>query len=185
MGLFENLAGGFSVAISVSNLFYCAIGAILGLSGAAFVALVGSLLAGRRGKLARARVYPPERDVSGEEVRIGVFVCSCGINIAGVIDVAAVRDYAATLPYVAYVENNLFTCSQDTQEIIKELGTNGGGFFNANSSHPYENPTPLTNLIEMLAIFIIGAGLTHTFGQMAGDLLGGQVDAHVGWAVGG
>jgi K+-transporting ATPase ATPase A chain len=56
-----------------------------------------------------------------------------------------------------------------SQEIIKELGTNGGGFFNANSAHPYENPTPLTNLIELLAIFVIGAGLTHTFGQMAGD----------------
>jgi potassium-transporting ATPase potassium-binding subunit len=56
-----------------------------------------------------------------------------------------------------------------SQEIIKELGTNGGGFFNANSAHPYENPTPLTNLIEMLAIFVIGAALTHTFGQMAGD----------------
>ena len=56
-----------------------------------------------------------------------------------------------------------------SQEIIKELGTNGGGFFNANSAHPYENPTPLTNLIEMLAIFVIGAAMTHTFGQMAGD----------------
>jgi K+-transporting ATPase ATPase A chain len=56
-----------------------------------------------------------------------------------------------------------------SQEIIKELGTNGGGFFNANSAHPYENPTPLTNLIEMIAIFAIGAALTHTFGQMAGD----------------
>ena len=56
-----------------------------------------------------------------------------------------------------------------SQEIIKELGTNGGGFFNANSAHPYENPTPLTNLIEMIAIFAIGAGLTHTFGQMAGS----------------
>lgn len=56
-----------------------------------------------------------------------------------------------------------------SQEIIKELGTNGGGFFNANSSHPYENPTPLTDLIELIAIFSIGAGLTHTFGQMAGD----------------
>ncbi len=56
-----------------------------------------------------------------------------------------------------------------SQEIIKELGTNGGGFFNANSAHPYENPTPLTNLLEMLAIFAIGAGLTHTFGKMAGD----------------
>jgi K+-transporting ATPase ATPase A chain len=56
-----------------------------------------------------------------------------------------------------------------SQEIIKELGTNGGGFMNANSAHPYENPTPLTNLLEMLAIFAIGAGLTHTFGKMVGD----------------
>src|ERR1700676_1610904 len=56
-----------------------------------------------------------------------------------------------------------------SQEVIKELGTNGGGFFNANSAHPYENPTPLTNLLEMLAIFSIGAGLTHTFGKMVGD----------------
>ncbi len=56
-----------------------------------------------------------------------------------------------------------------SQEIIKELGTNGGGFFNANSAHPYENPTPLTNLIEIVAIFVIGAALTHTFGKMAGD----------------
>jgi K+-transporting ATPase ATPase A chain len=56
-----------------------------------------------------------------------------------------------------------------SQEIIKELGTNGGGFMNANSAHPYENPTPLTNLIELLAIFSIGAGLTHTFGKMVGD----------------
>jgi potassium-transporting ATPase potassium-binding subunit len=56
-----------------------------------------------------------------------------------------------------------------SQEIIKELGTNGGGFFNVNSAHPYENPTPLSNLIELVAIFAIGAGLTHTFGKMAGD----------------
>ena len=63
-----------------------------------------------------------------------------------------------------------------SQEIIKELGTNGGGFMNANSAHPYENPTPLTNLLEMLAIFAIGAGLTHTFGQIAGD-------RHQGWAL--
>ncbi|HSU91645.1 MAG TPA: potassium-transporting ATPase subunit KdpA, partial [Sporolactobacillaceae bacterium] len=56
-----------------------------------------------------------------------------------------------------------------SQEVIKELGTNGGGFFNANSAHPYENPTPLTNLLELLAIFSIGAGLTHTFGKMVGD----------------
>jgi len=51
-------------------------------------------------------------------------------------------------------------------EIIKNLGTNGGGFFNANGAHPYENPTPLTNLVEMLAIVLLPAALTHTFGRM-------------------
>jgi K+-transporting ATPase ATPase A chain len=56
-----------------------------------------------------------------------------------------------------------------SQEVIKELGTNGGGFFNANSAHPFENPTPLTNFLEMLLIFAIPAGLTYTFGRMAGD----------------
>ncbi|HET9017401.1 MAG TPA: potassium-transporting ATPase subunit KdpA [Thermomicrobiaceae bacterium] len=63
-----------------------------------------------------------------------------------------------------------------SQEIIKELGTNGGGFFNANSAHPYENPTPLTNLIEMAAILVIGAGLTYTFGKMVGN-------TRQGWAL--
>lgn len=63
-----------------------------------------------------------------------------------------------------------------SQEAIKELGTNGGGFFNANSAHPYENPTPLTNLLEMLAIVAIAAGLTHTFGLMTGD-------TRQGWAL--
>jgi len=63
-----------------------------------------------------------------------------------------------------------------SQEIIKELGTNGGGFFNANSAHPFENPTPLSNLLEMFAIFAIGSGLTYTLGRMAGS------QRH-GWAV--
>ena len=54
-----------------------------------------------------------------------------------------------------------------SQEAIKQLGTNGGGFFNANSAHPFENPTPLTNFIELVLIFIIPAGLTNTFGRMA------------------
>ena len=63
-----------------------------------------------------------------------------------------------------------------SQEIIKEFGTNGGGFFNANSAHPFENPTPLTNLIELVAIFAIGGGLTYTLGRMTGS------QAH-GWAV--
>jgi K+-transporting ATPase ATPase A chain len=56
-----------------------------------------------------------------------------------------------------------------SQEAIKELGTNGGGFFNANSAHPFENPSPLTNFLEMVLIFMIPAGLTYTFGRMAND----------------
>jgi potassium-transporting ATPase potassium-binding subunit len=56
-----------------------------------------------------------------------------------------------------------------SQEIIKEFGTNGGGFFNANSAHPFENPTPLTNLIELVSIFAIGSGLTYTLGRMTGS----------------
>lgn len=63
-----------------------------------------------------------------------------------------------------------------SQEAIKMVGTNGGGFFNANSSHPFENPTPLTNLVEMIMIFLIPAGLTYTFGRMAGD-------QRQGWAI--
>jgi len=63
-----------------------------------------------------------------------------------------------------------------SQEIIKEWGTNGGGFFNANSAHPFENPTPLTNLFELFSIFAIGSGLTYTLGRMTGSA------AH-GWAV--
>jgi len=63
-----------------------------------------------------------------------------------------------------------------SQEIIKELGTNGGGFFNANSAHPFENPNPVTNLIEMVAIFAIGVGLTNVFGRMVGD-------ERQGWAI--
>jgi potassium-transporting ATPase potassium-binding subunit len=63
-----------------------------------------------------------------------------------------------------------------SQEIIKEWGTNGGGFFNANSAHPFENPTPLTNLFQLFSIFAIGAGLTYTLGRMTSS------PAH-GWAV--
>lgn len=62
-----------------------------------------------------------------------------------------------------------------SQEIIKMLGTNGGGFFNANSAHPFENPTPLTNFLEMLAILLIPAGLTFTFGHMVGNVKQGKV----------
>ncbi|MBA3044621.1 MAG: CoB--CoM heterodisulfide reductase iron-sulfur subunit A family protein [Candidatus Thermoplasmatota archaeon] len=64
--------------------------------------------------------YPPEINVTEFPTRIGVFVCNCGINIGGYVDVPAVRDYAMTLPCVAYAEDNLYTCSQDTQKKIIE-----------------------------------------------------------------
>jgi len=64
---------------------------------------------------------PDERDVLGEEPRVGVFVCKCGINIAGVIDVEAVEQYTKKLPNVVYTGENLFTCSQDSQKSIKEV----------------------------------------------------------------
>ena len=63
-----------------------------------------------------------------------------------------------------------------SQEAIKMLGTNGGGFFNANSAHPFENPTPLSNFIQLLSIFVIPAGLTYTFGKMVKD-------TRQGWAL--
>jgi len=62
-----------------------------------------------------------QRDVSDEEPRIGVFVCNCGINIGGVVDVPAVTKYASTLPHVVLVDENLFSCSQDTQDKMKEM----------------------------------------------------------------
>ncbi|OGP92116.1 MAG: hypothetical protein A2Z19_06290, partial [Deltaproteobacteria bacterium RBG_16_54_18] len=95
-------------------------------SGAAAFAM--EPIASQRGTLLKHEEYPRERDVSGEEPRIGVFVCHCGVNIGAVVDVPAVREYVKTLPHVVYAEDNLFTCSQDTQErirkVIQEKGLN-------------------------------------------------------------
>jgi potassium-transporting ATPase potassium-binding subunit len=90
----------------------------------------------------------------------------------------AIRDAAGhavivTLPLTQQV---LAIGPAASQIAIKQLGTNGGGFFNANSAHPYENPTPLSNLLEMLAILLIPAALTYTFGVMVGD-------TRQGWAL--
>ncbi|MGE5588433.1 MAG: FAD-dependent oxidoreductase [Clostridia bacterium] len=87
-------------------------------SGAAGAA--GALLGSARGTLVREKQYPPEKDFRGVGPRIGVFVCHCGINIGGVVDVPAVVDYAKTLPNVVYAERNLYTCSQDTQQRIQQ-----------------------------------------------------------------
>ncbi len=78
------------------------------------------LLAPVRGTMIRKQEFPPERDISDEELRIGVFVCNCGINIGGVIKVPEVVEYARTLPDVYYAQEFLFTCSQDNVDKIKE-----------------------------------------------------------------
>jgi heterodisulfide reductase subunit A len=87
-------------------------------SGAA--ANVLSLLKDTRGTLIVPKEYPAEKDVAGQEPRIGVFVCHCGTNIAGVVNIPDVVAYTRTLPDVVFVDNNLYTCSNDTQELIKE-----------------------------------------------------------------
>ncbi|MGD8561374.1 MAG: FAD-dependent oxidoreductase [Desulfarculaceae bacterium] len=91
--------------------------AVMEASAAACISSVD--LAQSRGTMTKEIQYPVEKDITGQSPRVGVFVCNCGINIGGVVDVPGVRDYAATLPYVAYVDENLFTCSQDTQAKIK------------------------------------------------------------------
>ncbi|MDY6964621.1 MAG: NAD(P)-binding protein [Halobacteriota archaeon] len=87
-------------------------------SGAA--ARVGEMLSASRNTLTEDIKYPEEKDVLGEEPRIGAFICHCGINIGGIVDVPAVTDYVSTLPNVVYVERNLYTCSEDTQDLIKK-----------------------------------------------------------------
>ncbi len=88
----------------------------------------GEALSPARNTLTLKAEAVPQTNVVGDRPKIGVIVCECGINIAGVVDVPAVRDYAATLPYVDYVANNLYACSQDSQdnmsELIKEKGLN-------------------------------------------------------------
>jgi heterodisulfide reductase subunit A2 len=82
--------------------------------------LAGAELSESRGKDIVKIEVPAQKDVSEEDPRIGVFVCNCGINIGGVVDVPDVTEYAERLPNVVFADHNLFTCSQDTQDIIKE-----------------------------------------------------------------
>jgi heterodisulfide reductase subunit A-like polyferredoxin len=115
--------------VSASRLGIFACGAFQGpkdipqsvVEASAAAAAAGALLSGARGTLTKEREVPPAINVSGERPRIGVFVCHCGINIGGTIDVPAVRDYAKSLPFVEYVADNLYTCSQDTQETLKKV----------------------------------------------------------------
>ncbi len=88
----------------------------------------GMALAEVRGTLVKEKTFPDERAVTEEDPRIGVFVCNCGVNIGGIADVPAVTEYAKALPNVVFAEENLFSCSQDTQDrmvgIIKEHNLN-------------------------------------------------------------
>ncbi len=97
-----------------------------------------------------------------------LFLCSRGViqNFHAYETVHTVEGATQTIPQGPVA----------SQEAIKMIGTNGGGFFNANSAHPYENPTPLTDFVQMLMIFAIPAGLTYTFGKMVGD-------TRQGWAL--
>lgn len=122
------------VATSREGIYVC--GAFAGpkdipqsvIEASSAAAEAGALLSEARNTLTREKETPEEKNIVGERPRIGVFVCHCGINISGVVDVPAVRDYAASLPYVEYTNDNLYTCSQDSQktmaDIIKEKDLN-------------------------------------------------------------
>lgn len=115
------------VATSREGIFAC--GAFQGpkdipqsvIDAGAAASAAGELLREGRGTLTRAPAVVPETNVINERPKVGVFVCHCGSNIAGVVDVKAVRDYARTLPYVTYVTDTLYACSQDTQEAITAI----------------------------------------------------------------
>ncbi|MFC4256726.1 potassium-transporting ATPase subunit KdpA [Altererythrobacter xixiisoli] len=101
-------------------------------------------------------------------VVLAVFYIASGVpqTLAGPVDVTTLEGARQTLALGPVA----------SQEAIKMLGTNGGGFFNANSAHPFESPTALTNLVQMLSIFLIGVGLTYTFGKAVGN-------TRQGWAI--
>jgi heterodisulfide reductase subunit A len=115
--------------IFVSGAFLCPADipeSVFTASGAG--AQCGELLDYRRGKLAKERVYPPERDVSKEEPRIGVFVCHCGANIGRVVDVPETVEYCKTLPNVVYAQEQLFSCAancaQEITDVTRDKGLN-------------------------------------------------------------
>jgi heterodisulfide reductase subunit A len=91
------------------------------IDSSAAAAAAGEILASARNTLTKTKEVIPETNVVGERPRIGVFVCRCGINIAGVVNVPSVAEYAATLPYVEYATDNLYSCSQDTQENLVSI----------------------------------------------------------------
>ncbi len=115
------------VSTSVEGIYGCGVltgpkdipQSVMEASAAACAATVQ--LAPSRGSLVRYEETPAERNVNGQKARIGVFVCNCGINIGGIVRVPEVAEYAATLPDVTYVEENLFSCSQDIQDKMTQV----------------------------------------------------------------
>ena len=115
------------VATSKEGIYVC--GAFQGpkdipqsvIEASSAAARAGALLSGGRNTLTKAKEAPEQKDIRGERPRIGVFVCNCGINIGSVVNVPAVRDYAKKLPYVEYVADNLYSCSQDTQDTMAQV----------------------------------------------------------------
>jgi heterodisulfide reductase subunit A-like polyferredoxin len=107
------VAGAFTAPIDIPE-------SVISASGAA--CLASQIVHEARGTRVTEKTYPPEKNIADEEPRVGVFVCRCGTNIARVVDVPAVMEYAKTLPHVVHAEENLYTCSTDTQDkIIKAI----------------------------------------------------------------
>ncbi len=121
---FASISAFMPVSTSKKGIFTC--GAFNGprdipqavIGGSAAAACAAELLSSARSQQTEAVAYPEERHVADNSPRIGVYVCRCGTNIAGVIDVESLAEYAATLPGVVHVEQNLFSCAQDTQGFI-------------------------------------------------------------------
>jgi len=115
------------VATSKKGIYVC--GAFQGpkdipqavIDASAAAAAAGEILSSARNSETKIPEVIPETNITNERPRVGVFVCRCGINIAGVVDVPAVAEYAKTLPYVVYTNDNLYSCSQDTQESMSQI----------------------------------------------------------------
>ena len=140
-------------------------------SASAAEALCGQLLSYQRGKLSREREYPPERDVSAEEPKVGVFVCHCGANIGRVVNVPSVVEYASKLDNVSHAQESLFACSTDNAQqiadVIRDKGPQSRGDRGLHAAHP------------RTAVPGHGAGRRHQsvfpgYGQYPGTLLLGS-----------
>lgn len=126
-GGFCNTSSFTPVATNKEGIYVC--GAFQGpkdipqsvIEASSAAAEAGALLSEARDTLTKSKEVIKERDIRGERPRIGVFVCHCGINISGVVDVKAVMEYAKTLPYVEYATTNLYSCSQDTQSVMGQV----------------------------------------------------------------